>query len=134
MNQLVSVLSSLIIFYRTLHTVDNQILSHIRLFPKDIIDDNPLVITNEDSLSRLDDKNWTSITVKEELFEEIQNELILSDYPHVQFIYIQEGSFEKVSSLTVSNLPELKTLIIGDNSFFITSNLDLSSMIKLMMK
>ena len=92
------------------------------------------MITNEDSLSRLDDKNWTSITVKEELFEEIQNELILSDYPHVQFIYIQEGSFEKVSSLTVSNLPELKTLIIEDNSFFITSNLDLSSMIKPMMK
>ena len=92
------------------------------------------MITNEDSLSRLDDKNWTSITVKEELFEEIQNELILSDYPHVQFIRIQEGSFEKVSSLTVSNLPEFKTLIIGDNSFFITSNLDLSSMIKLMMK
>ena len=92
------------------------------------------MITNEDSLSRLDDKNWTSITVKEELFEEIQNELKLSDYPHVQFIHIQEGSFEKVSSLTVSNLPEFKTLIIGDNSFFITSNLDLSSMIKLMMK
>ena len=92
------------------------------------------MITNEDSLSRLDDKNWTSITIKEELFEEIQNELILSDYPHVQFIRIQEGSLEKVSSLTVSNLPELKTLIIEDNSFFITSNLDLSSMIKLMMK
>ena len=69
-------------------------------------DDNPLVIENEDDYAELTDKNWSSITVKEELFEEIEDELILNDYPHIQFIHIQRESFQNISSLTISNLPE----------------------------
>ena len=46
--------------------------------------------------------------MKEELFEEMEDEWILNDYPHVQFIHIQRESFKNISSLTISNLPELK--------------------------
>ena len=93
----------------------------------DIVDDNPLVIENEDDYAKLNDKNWSSITVKKGLFEEMRDELILNDYSHVQFIHIQGGSFRIVSSLTISNLPELKFLIIEENSFSETNNLTLSS-------
>ena len=94
--------------------------------PDDIIDDNPLIIVNEDDFSKLNDKNWSSI-MNCGLFKEMRNELILNDYPHVQFIHIQGGSFKNISSLTISNLPELKFLIIEDNSFYSTTSLTLSS-------
>ena len=82
---------------------------------------------NEDDFGKLNDKNWSSIIVKEGLFEEMRNELMLNDYPHIQFIHIQKGSFENISSLTISNLPELKFLIVEDFSFHDTTSLTLSS-------
>ena len=93
----------------------------------DIVDDNPLVIENEDDYAKLNDKNWSSITVTKELFEEMRDELIMNDYPHVQFIHIQEDSLERISSLTITNLPELKFLKFEENSFWITNSLTLSS-------
>ena len=102
----------------------NHILPHIKQIKND---DNPLVIENEDDYAKLNDKTWSSITVKEGLFEEMKDELILNDYPHVQLIHIQRESFKVISSLTISNLPELKFLIIEDNSFYSTTSLTLSS-------
>ena len=114
------------LFYSSLESTElvNQIIPHIKQIEDD---DNPLVIENEDDFGKLNDKNWSSIIVKEGLFEEMRNELILNDYPHIQFIHIQEDSFKNISSLTISNLPELKFLIIEDNSFSETNNLTLSS-------
>ena len=65
--------------------------------------------------------------MKEGLFNEMRDELILNDYPHVQFIHIQGGSFKNISSLTISNLPELKLLVFEDSSFWYTTSLTLSS-------
>ena len=114
------------LFYSSLESIElvNQIILHIKQIEND---DNPLVIENEDDYAKLNDKNWSSIIVKEGLFEEMRNELILNDYPHIQFIHIQEDSFKNISSLTISNLPELKFLIIEDNSFYSTTSLTLSS-------
>ena len=107
----------------------NQILPHVIQWSNDIVDDNPLVIESEDDYAKLNDKTWSSITVKEGLFEEMRNELILNDYPHVQFIHIQRESFKNISSLTISNLPELILLVIEYNSFFETTSLTLSSIL-----
>ena len=114
------------LFYSSLESTElvNQIIPHIKQIEDD---DNPLAIENEDDFGKLNDKNWSSIIVKEGLFEEMRNELILNDYPHIQFIHIQEDSFKNISSLTISNLPELKFLIIEDNSFYSTTSLTLSS-------
>ena len=114
------------LFYYSLESTElvNQILPHIKQVEND---DNPLIIDNEDDYAKLNDKNWSSITVKEGLFKEMRNELILNNYPHVQFIHIQERSFENISSLTISNLPKLKFLIFEDKSFSSTSSLILSS-------
>ena len=67
--------------------------------------------------------------MKEGLFEEMRDELILNDYPHVQFIHIQRESFKVISSLTISNLPELRLLIIENGSFQETTDLTLSSIL-----
>ena len=101
------------LFYSSLESIElaNQILPHVIQLSNDIVDDNPLVIENEDDFDKLNDKNWSSIIVKEGLFEKMEDELRLNDYPHIQFIHIQRESFQNISSLTISNLPELKLLI-----------------------
>ena len=117
------------LFYSSLESIElvNQILPHVIQLSNDIIDDNPLVIENEYDYVKLNDKNWSSIIVKEELFEEMEDELILNDYPHVQFIHIQEESFMYISSLTISNLPEFKYLTFENGSFSYTTSLTVSS-------
>ena len=95
--------------------------------PQDLVDDNPLVIDNENDYGKLNDRDWSSIIVKEGLFEEMSNELRLNDYPHVQFIHIQNRSFQNVSKLSILNLPELILLVIEDDSFCETTSLTLSS-------
>ena len=70
--------------------------------------------------------------MKEGLFEEMEDELILNDYPHIQFIHIQRDSFKNISSLTISNLPELKLLVFENISFSETTSLTLSSIFYLM--
>ena len=114
------------LFYSSLESIElvNHILPHIKQIEND---DNPLVIENEDDYAKLNDKNWSSIIVKEELFKEMEDELILNDYPHIQFIHIQEDSFKNISSLTISNLPELRFLTFEDDSFQETTSLTLSS-------
>ena len=114
------------LFYSSLESIElvNQFLPYIKQIESD---DNPLVIENEDDFAKLNDKNWSSITVKEGLFKEMRDELILNDYPHVQFIHIQEDSFENISNLTISNLPKLKFLVFEDDSFYETTSLTLSS-------
>ena len=119
------------LFYSSLESTElvNQIIPHIKQIEDD---DNPLVIENEDDFGKLNDKNWSSIIVKEGLFEEMRNELILNDYPHIQFIHIQEDSFKNISSLTISNLPELKSLTVEYQSFSETISVTLSSIFWLM--
>ena len=65
--------------------------------------------------------------MKEGLFEEMKDELIFNNYPHIQFIHFQGESFQNISSLTISNLPELKFLTIENGSFYSTTNLAISS-------
>ena len=114
------------LFYSSLESIElvNQIIPHIKQIEDD---DNPLVIEYGCDYAKLNDKNWSSIIVKEDLFNEMEDELIMIDYPHVQFIHIQEGSFKNISSLTISNLPELKLLVFENSSFEYTTNLTLSS-------
>ena len=66
----------------------NQIFPYVIRVPNDIIDDNPLIISERTDYSKLKDNNWTSITVNERLFERRTKELLLNNYPHIQFIHI----------------------------------------------
>ena len=118
------------LFYSSLESIKlvNQIIPFVIQIDNDIVDDNPLVIENEDDYDKLNDKNWSSIIVKEGLFKEMRDELILNDYPHVQFIHIQEDSFKNISSLTISNVPELRFLAVEINSFREPPSLPLQSL------
>ena len=105
----------------------NQILHHLIPWPNQDDDNNPLILANDNVFDKLNDKSWSSITVNEGLFNEMRDEMVLNDYPHVQYILIQKESLRRISNLTISNLPELKTIIIEDNSFYNTISLTLLS-------
>ena len=116
-------------FYSSLESIAlvNQILPHLIQWPNQDDDNNPLILANDDEFDKLNDKSWSSITVNEDLFNEMRDEMVLNDYPHIQFILIQKESFRRISNLTISKLPELKTIIIEDNSFYNTISLTLLS-------
>ena len=104
----------------------NQILPHVRKLPDGIVDKNPLVITTTDDFAKLTDKNWSSIMVNELLCEE-KRELILNDYPRVQFIHICNKSLISIDSLTIYNLSQLRILEFEDDSLIKATSLILSS-------
>lgn len=120
-----------LLFYSSLESISlvNQILHHLIQWPDQDDDNNPLILANDNEFDKLNDKNWSSITVNEDLFKEMRDEMVLNDYPHVQYILIQKGSFRRISNLTISNLPELKTIIIEDDSFYYTASLTLLSIL-----
>ena len=117
------------LFYSSIESIElfNQIIPHVIQWSNDIADNNPLVIENENDYGKLNDKNWSSIIVNEGLLKEMEDEWILNDYPHVQFIHIHSYSFMNISSLTISHIPELKLLIFEYGSFMYTTSLTLSS-------
>ena len=121
-----NILKAWCLFYSSLDSIElaNQILPQIKQIENN---DNPLVIENEDDFGKLNDKNWSSIIVKERLLDRMEDELILNDYPHIQFIHFQIRSFGTISSLTISNLPELRLLVFENYSFSSTTSLTLSS-------
>ena len=72
---------------------------------------------------------WTSIIVKEGLFETRRKELVFNNYSLVQFIHVQRDSSKGFTSVTISNLPKLTILTVEDESFRLTTNLTLSSIL-----
>ena len=95
--------------------------------PSDINDEKPIIIAYQDSDTVFTDKSWTSITIMEELYQNMREELIMNDYPRVQFICIGTSSFGNVPSLTISNLPELRVISTKSESFKKTTSVTLSS-------
>ena len=88
-----------------------------------------MIISTKDDLNRLSYMYWTSIIVKEGLFESRRKELVFNNYPLVQFIHVQRDSSKGFISVTISNLPKLTILTVEDESFRLTTNLTLSSIL-----
>ena len=104
-------------------------LPHVIHYPKDTIDDNPLIITKTNDIAKLNDKSWSSIVVHGRLYLGLLYELKVNDYPRIQFIHVQDNVFQTVIRLTISNLPELKLLVVEDWSFSQTITVTLSSIL-----
>ena len=100
-----------------------RIYSHIFCIPDDIIDDNPLDITTESDFETIDKKEWSSIVIRKDLFQSFTAELLFANYSHVQYIYLQDNTFGKVSVVKVTNLPELRIFQANENACHTTKSL-----------
>ena len=101
----------------------NQIHSHILYVPDDVIDDNPLDITTENDLETIDKKEWSSIVIRKDLFQSFTAELLLANYSHVQYVYLQDNTFGKASVVKVTNLPELRIFQVNEDACQTTESL-----------
>ena len=116
-------------FYSSIESTElaRQIIPHVDVLPIEVVDDNPLVLENDNEFDKLNDKSWSSILVRPGLFNDLNNDLILNDYPHVFHIYVQYSSFQRISSLTISSFPELVLLTCEYESLRNVNKLTLSS-------
>ena len=100
-----------------------RIYSHIFCVPDDIIDDNPLDITTESDFETIDKKEWSSIVIRKDLLQSYTAELLLANYSHVQYVYLQDNTFGKASAVKVTNLPELRVFQVNEDACQTTNSL-----------
>ena len=85
--------------------------------PLDFVDQNPVTIHNENDLALLDNPTWSGIIVKDRLFNQLNQDITWNQFQFVQYICIQEKSFENIQSLTIAHLHQLRLLVIDSDSF-----------------
>ena len=86
-------------------------------YPESSSDSKPLEITNVNEIIHCNDKTCTSLTFQEKVGYNFDQEIVISEFPHVQFINLQCFSFYNASELTISNLPELQVITVEAFSF-----------------
>ena len=91
------------------------------------MDDNPLVIENDDDYDILEENHWSSIKIEKETLRMNESELIIKDNPHVGYIWIDDGSCSYFSSLILLNLPNLRFIKIEEVTFDKIPSLSISS-------
>lgn len=91
------------------------------------MDDNPLVIADDDDYDILEENHWSSIKIEKETLRMNESELIIKDNSHVGYIWIEECSCSYFSSLILSNLPNLRFIKIEDVTFDKIPSLSISS-------
>lgn len=89
-------------------------------------DDNPLIVTSKSSLPAKNTK-WSSITVIDQCSLKNNIPLSFEKLPKCQYIFIQEGSYNTIPSLTISDLQQLRLLVIERCSFKKVTSLTLNS-------
>ena len=91
------------------------------------MDDNPLVIEDDNDYDKLKENYWSSIKIEKETLRMNESELIIKDNPHVGYIWIDDGSCSYFSSLILLNLPNLRFIKIEDVTFDKIPSLSISS-------
>ena len=72
------------------------------------------------------ESGWSSITVKEGYCDSLSGDLVISNNPCLQYIYLQDNALSNIQSIVLSNLTNL-SLIRTEYSLSQVSSLTLSS-------
>ena len=67
------------------------------------------------------------LEIGENCFNEIRDELDISDYPYLEKIVVKENSLQNVKALRISNNERLKSIEIHNNAFKNTKKCELTS-------
>ena len=85
------------------------------------------VTTEEDcELLNININTWKTITINDNLCNDITGELIIQNSVVLESITIGKNSLKKVSALTIKNNNKLTSISIGDNSFYGTDVLEIA--------
>ena len=108
----------------------NQINSHLYTLPTNPSCGIPLVIENEEDCEMIYKSGWSSITVKENCYS-LFDDLVISNNPCLQYIYLQDNTLSNIQSVILSNLTNLSLIRIVYSLYQVTS-FTLSSIFLLM--
>lgn len=103
-----------------------QFLCNIEKLPKDFVDEKPLVITKTGNIL-IDEKDWSSITMKENSWGINPCNWLLNDFPNIVYLSIQESSCRSIPTCVISDCPELSIIHIENNCFNSINSFTLSS-------
>ena len=95
-----------------------------------------LVVSSESDCNELSQTHWQSITIKEDLCNSKQDDLIIVNYPNLESIHVEKRSLQNLRSLVISDNPLLSNISFGDNEdyddsvFMNVKNVTISSIIR----
>ena len=76
-----------------------------------------LVISSDLECELIVEGNWKSITVGDDLCNDMEEDLVISDYFHLEYIVIGKNSLMNIPQLILRNLPTFNSFTVGENSF-----------------
>ena len=91
----------------------NQVLNHIHSIDIQPVCDEELIVTKEDDCSKVDQGNWSSITIFSGLCNSFNNDIIITNNTCLQSINIQRDVLQNINFLVISNNPNLMVFIVG---------------------
>ena len=97
--------------------------------PDYISTEGTLLVTTEDACEKTSLKYWNSIEIADEVCNDMEEDLVLSDLPYLESITVGSGSFSNVPQLNLTNLVEFKSFTVGENAFENTHRIVVNSML-----
>ena len=83
-----------------------------------------LTVSSDSDCEKLQEHEWTSITINEGLCNSMRSDLIISNYPCLQSIVLKRNTLKYLNSFVISNNPQLTTLTIEDGTWYSDTNIE----------
>ena len=105
----------------------NQVLNHIHSIDIQPICGEELIILKEDDCSKIDQGNWSTITIFPGLCNSLNNDIIITNNTCLQLINIQNKALQNINNLVISDNPNLIFIIVGRDGLKFAHNVSLTS-------
>ena len=101
----------------------------VQTIPDYISTEGTLLVTSDDICEKTSLKYWNSIEVADEVCNDIEEELAISDSPYLESITVGSGSFKNVTQVSFTNLTMLNSFTVGEYAFENTNRVVVNSML-----
>ena len=105
----------------------NQVLNHIHSINIQPICDGELIVTKEDDCSKINQGNWSTITIFPGLCNSLNNDIMITNNTCLQLINIQNNALQNINTLVLSDNPYLLFILVGSYSLHNAYDVTLTS-------
>ena len=94
----------------------NQVLSYISTINIQPFCGEKLIVTKEDDCSKINQGNWSTITIFPGLCNSLNNDIMITNNTCLQLINIQNNVLQNINTFVLSDNPNLIIIIVGRDS------------------
>ena len=105
----------------------NQVLNHINSINIQPICGGELIVTKEDDCSKINQGNWSTITIFPGLCNSLNNDIMITNNTCLQLINIQNNALQNTNTLVISDNPNLIVFIVGRYDSYYATDVSLTS-------